>query len=318
MIYFFPYLTIALSMYGVYKMGSFVWITSIIMFVIIPIVEILMRNKKFNPALHKSRWGDISLALTPVALTAYLIMALYQSQFVTTNSEFFGLALSTGVLTGAFGITAAHELVHRRQKFFRALGVWNLVLSNFAHWGVEHVYGHHKYAATEIDPGTARKNEWLYAFWLRTYFGVLKGAYHISKQKVLMYWFGSLALSVTIYFTLGLKTLALWWLSSIIANLLLHSVDYIEHYGLLRPKNEDGHYAAFKSHHAWDTASVATNVHLYNLGLHSHHHMKASVPFQDLSEQPACKNMPYGYSVMFLLAFVPFIYIPMMNKRLSA
>ncbi len=317
MIYFFPYVTLAVSMYGFYLMGNFVWIATLILFVCIPIIEILTKNKKFNPAQHKSNWGTASLVLTPFILTPCLLYSFFQMQKATTWLELLGLSISMGVLIGAFGITSAHELVHRRQKIYRALGVWNLILCNFAHWGIEHVYGHHKNVATPHDPATARKNEWIYTFWVRTYIGVLRGAWTIAKQKVLAYWLLSLILSVIIYFVFGPKVLGGWWIASLFAISLLQTVDYIEHYGLLRSKNEDGLYSAVKAHHAWDTASVATNVHLFNLGLHSHHHMKASIPFQDLSEQPGHREMPFGYSVMVVMALFPFLYIPYMNKRLT-
>lgn len=317
MIYFFPYVTIALSVFGFYKMGNWVWIATLILFVCIPAFEILTKNKKFNPAVHKSKLAVVSLVLTPFVLTISLLFAMIQMQKATTMAEFLGISISIGVLIGGFGITAAHELVHRRQKIYRALGVWNLVLCNFAHWGLEHVYGHHKNVATPLDPATSRKNEWLYPYWIRSYIGVLLGAWHISKQKVTAYWVLSLALSLIIYFTFGAKVLGGWWIASLFAVLLLQTVDYIEHYGLQRTKNADGLYTAVKTHHAWDTSSIATNTHLYNLGLHSHHHMKAAIPFQDLSEQPGHREMPFGYSVMIIMALFPFIYIPFMNKRLT-
>lgn len=316
MIYFSPFLIIGLSAWGIYQMGNFVWTATVILFIAIPIIEILMRNIRLDPTKHKSKWGEVSLALTPVGLTSFLLLTLYQSRAAQSTSEIIGLGVSSGVVLGAIGITAAHELVHRRDSFHRALGVWNLVLVNFAHWGIEHVYGHHKHAATPVDPASARKNEWLYPFWFRNYFGVLFGAWHISKYKVTAYWVGSVILSGLVYLVFGSQAVIVWWIASVMGTLLLQTVDYIEHYGLVRPKNSDGFYTAFKANHAWDTASVATNINLYNLGLHSHHHQKALVPFQDLSQQPGEMKMPFGYSVMFLMAFIPVVYIPFMNKRL--
>lgn len=316
MIYFFPYVTIAISAYGFYKMGNLVWLATIILFICIPAIEILTKNKKFDPAPHKSKLAVVSLIMTPFVLTLCLIFALVRMSQATTWVELFGVAISMGVLLGAFGITTAHELVHRRQKIYRALGVWNLTLCNFAHWGIEHVYGHHKNVATPQDPATSRRNEWLYTYWFRSYKGVLLGAYKIAPQKVLTYWITSSVLSFIVYATLGFQALVGWWVSSLFAVLLLETVDYIEHYGLLRAKNEDGNYTAVKAQHAWDSTSIATNVNLYNLGLHSHHHMKAAIPFQDLSEQPGDRKMPFGYSVMIVMALFPFIYIPFMNKRL--
>ncbi|MBC7420224.1 MAG: fatty acid desaturase [Bdellovibrio sp.] len=101
------------------------------------------------------------------------------------------------------------------------------------------------------------------------------------------------------------------------AVLLLQTVDYIEHYALVRPKNQEGNYMAFKGPHSWDSTSIMTNITLFNLGFHSHHHMKAVVRFEDLIEQETANKMPYGYSIMLLIALVPWVYIPYMNKRLA-
>lgn len=74
---------------------------------------------------------------------------------------------------------------------------------------------------------------------------------------------------------------------------------------------------AFKGPHSWDSTSIMTNITLFNLGFHSHHHMKAVVRFEDLIEQETANKMPYGYSIMLLIALVPWVYIPYMNKRLA-
>jgi alkane 1-monooxygenase len=317
-IYFYPYFVIAIGLYGIYKGESWVWLSVVILFFINPIIEYFMKEIQFNSNAHKSRLSEVSLLLTPVALTAVVIVALLAAQKLKTGLEFLGLVLSTGAILGAYGITSAHELVHRRQSIHRAVGVYNLMLVHFAHWGIEHVFGHHKSVATPVDPATARQNEWLYSFWVRSYFGVLKGAFRIAQQKVLFYWTVSLLLSVSVFFILGWKALVVWWSASVVATLLLQSADYIEHYGLQRPKNSDGFYMAFKAHHAWDTSSILTNISLFNLGLHSHHHMKPLVVYEELVAQPEARQMPYGYSIMILLALFPFIYIPMMNKKIAA
>lgn len=316
-VYFLPYLVLAISMYGFYLGSWFYWLGFAILFFVFPIVEVVSRNENFNSDKYKSSKADYALYIMPFFLTVLFIIAFLKVNEVETRFQFVGLILSTGSLLGGFGITSAHELVHRREKKLRALGVYNLMLVNFAHWGLEHVFGHHKNVSTPKDPATAKKNEWLYAFWFRNYFGSLCGAYKISLKKVIFYWSISLLISFFIYAQFGLKYLIFWWGSSIVATLLLQTVDYIEHYGLQRTKNGEGGYTAFRDSHSWDTNSYITNALLFNLGFHSHHHLKASLPFSELVEQKNAQRMPFGYSAMILLAFVPFVYIPYMNRRLK-
>ncbi len=316
MVYFFPYLVMLLGGIGLYLGEAAVWAGFVFLFVVMPVLEFFLKDIKFKSAQYKSTAATVSLYLTPFALSAILFLALRQAYLTEDTLTLVGIALSAGALLGGFGITSAHEMVHRREKKIRAIGVYNLILVNFAYWGLEHVFGHHKYVATPLDPSTARKDEWLYPFWIRNYFGALKGAWHISKERVAAYWALSLVISIALFFTLGLKVLVIWWALSFVAILLLETVDYIEHYALLRPKNQEGNYMAFKGPHSWDSSSVLTNITLFNLGFHAHHHMKAVVRFEDLIEQETANQMPYGYSIMIVMALVPGIYIPYMNKRL--
>lgn len=306
----------AASAVGFFLGGPYVWIGFGSLFLVFPLIEFFNNKSSFDSAKYNSKWANGSLYLTPLALTICYFFVLKKALVVTDASETIGIILSAAAVLGGFGITSAHELVHRRAKWQRALGVYNLMLVNFGHWGIEHVFGHHKYVATPDDPATSRKNENVYTFWLRSYFGVLKGAFKLDRQKVFGYWFVSLAVSLVLFFSFGLKILLMWWGISIFAILLLQTVDYIEHYGLVRPKNQDGFYMAFKPHHAWDTSSPMTNVTLFNLGFHSHHHAKANVQFSDLVKTETSLKMPYGYSVMIILALLPFVFIPMMNKKI--
>lgn len=321
MIYFFPYLILLVSTCGMLFSTSLspwlAWAGFGFLFLFIPLFEYLFRNIKFQSQKNRSSFSDFSVLLMPFALAAVLVFCFWRLNQTNEAIEIAGLIASTGALVGGFGITSAHELVHRRKKWMRSLGVFNLMLVNFAHWGLEHVFGHHKTVATPADPASARRNENVYAFWARTYPGVLLGAWKISKYKVLVYWGISFLVSLFLLLFFGTKILLSWWAISIVATLLLQTVDYIEHYGLGRQMNQDGFYTAFKAHHAWDSTALVTNITLFNLGFHSHHHMKAALHFQDLTAQPNGRSMPFGYSVMIWLALIPSIYIPMMNRRIE-
>lgn len=316
MAFLFPHVLVAIGALGFYFQGPFVWTGFVVLFVVFPFAEYLTKHIEFRSEKFDSAWANRFLYLMPLSLTAFFIFSLYQALTLTSLSETLGVVFSAAAVLGAFGITSAHELVHRRQKWQRALGVYNLMLLNFAHWGLEHVFGHHKYVATSDDPATARKNENVYSFWARNYFGVLKAAYHLAPQKVTGYFVISIAASLTLGFLFGVKIVIMWWSISILAILLLQTVDYIEHYGLVRPKNAEGNWMAFKPHHAWDSSSPLTNLALFNLGLHSHHHAKAIVHFSELRKNETALKMPYGYSLMLIIALMPFLFVPMMNKRI--
>ncbi len=77
--------------------------------------------------------------------------------------SFAALALSVGVTTGVFGVLAAHELVHGHHRAERFLGLLMLTGMSYRHFRIAHIFGHHRFAATERDAATARLGESFYA-----------------------------------------------------------------------------------------------------------------------------------------------------------
>ena len=57
-------------------------------------------------------------------------------------------------------------------------------------------------------------------------------------------------LIASIYFIFGFKVLLSYLLVALIGILLLETVNYIEHYGLLRKKNEHAHFSFLRVHNA--------------------------------------------------------------------
>ena len=74
---------------------------------------------------------------------------------------------------------AAHELIHKRENYNKYLGLLSLSKIFYCHFKDEHVQGHHKKVATEIDPSTSRMNESLYQYVPREIIGT-----HISMWKL--------------------------------------------------------------------------------------------------------------------------------------
>jgi len=55
-------------------------------------------------------------------------------------------------------IDASHELIHRPDFIFRAIGYVNMALFQFTVYPIEHLYLHHKYVGTSKDPITSPKD----------------------------------------------------------------------------------------------------------------------------------------------------------------
>jgi alkane 1-monooxygenase len=236
-----------------------------------------------------------------------------------------GLALSVGTMTGAIGITAAHELVHRRTATERDLGLWLLLQVSYLVFEIEHIRGHHRYVATPRDTSTAKKGETIYAFVPRT----IRGTYRVSaglerqagrtgwRSLVNRYIAIQLATAALVAAAFGWPALLWFWVQGAVAVFYLEAVNYIEHYGLERPLLANGRYADVDETHSWDTYGAVTNAYLFKLGFHSDHHIAAARPYPLLRSHDPADVLPAGYSAMILLSLVPPMWRRVMDWRVD-
>ena len=105
--------------------------------------------------------------------------------------------------------------------------------------------------------------------------------------------------------------------AAILGILLLETVNYIEHYGLLRKKNAHGRYEKVKRNHSWNSDHIVGKVMMFNLSRHSDHHYNGSKHYQLLKSLPESPQMPTGYPGMMLFSLIPPLWFRYMNKRLQ-
>ena len=208
-----------------------------------------------------------------------------------------GIAFSVGFITGSQGITFAHELGHSKSKIDRFCA-WVLMTSVcYGHFMVEHYRGHHSRAATSADPASARHGESLYHFLPRSVCGSWASGWRLEAQRLAQFgqrwwrsplvWSSALSLVLFVLVALylpaqaAIKIVAFFGAQSVIAFVLLETVNYIEHYGLQRQLVGDTANRKpepFGMMHAWNADHVVSNSMLVNLQRHSDHHMHAWKP----------------------------------------
>ena len=240
---------------------------------------------------------------------------------VTAHAEWpivLGVAYGAGFLTGAQGITYAHELGHSKRKADRVLA-WILMTSvNYPQFMVEHYRGHHVRVATHEDPASARLGESLWRFLPRTVIGSTVHAWRFDRKAPLVWATGINIALIAILATLGeWKALVFWLGQSAFAVWLLETVNYIEHYGLARSTLANGQREPFGVAHAWNADHVASNSLLANLQRHSDHHMHAWKPYAQLAPLPG-PQLPTGYAGCLLLASIPPLWFRAVHARLGA
>ncbi len=333
-------LTIPLSAaVGIYYNSVWCFLTPVYSFVFIPFLELILpqdntnytekdiENKTINPVF------DWLLYLNLPIVFGILIWALWE---VSLNSlqtyEYVGLVLSIGIVLSTNGINAAHELGHRQSTKERFIGKLLLLPSLYMHFYIEHNHGHHLHAATKEDPATARYNQTVYSFWVTSVFRQFVNAWsiqfkllknnnrHFFSLKNDMLWFTIIQATYlfAVFLFFGKIGLLFAMLSALTGFLLLETVNYIEHYGLLRLKMESGRYERVKEIHSWNSNHVVGRIVLYELTRHSDHHFKSSKKYQILECHENSPQMPFGYPTSMVLALVPPLWFRIMNKRVPS
>ncbi|MFT4663824.1 MAG: alkane 1-monooxygenase [Gammaproteobacteria bacterium] len=121
----------------------------------------------------------------------------------------------------------------------------------------------------------------------------------------------------SIYYFFGPFVMLAFIMAAIFGILLLETVNYIEHYGLLREKNEKGRYKPVRHHHSWNSDHPFGRAILFNLSRHSDHHYNGSIKYQVLKSVKTSPQMPTGYPGMMVLALIPPLWFKVMNKRIE-
>ena len=135
-----------------------------------------------------------------------------------------------------------------------------------------------------------------------------------------MFWYLVLQLGylMLILFMFNTPTLLFALGAAVVGFLLLETVNYIEHYGLLRLKLPSGRYERVKEIHSWNSNHILGRIILYELTRHSDHHYTSSKKYQLLDCYEDSPQMPFGYPTSMVLALMPPLWFRIMNKRIPA
>jgi len=256
-----------------------------------------------------------------MVLVVCIGFALHSPQMA--SSSFWLLALSCGYVAGGIGIVLAHELGHRRALIGRALARALLCWIGYGHYAIEHNRGHHRAAATYTDPASARQDESLWHFMPRYFTGVFIHALRLSQQKpgrineALALTAVSIFLALMLALIAGVEALGFALITAFVAQILVASIDYVEHWGLQRVVVE-GKPERIGPQHIWDCANRISDALLFNLPRHSAHHLEPSLHCNELRHVNASPQMPTGYAGMSLLAAIWPLYRHIMTPRLPS
>ena len=233
----------------------------------------------------------------------------------------------SSLFIGIMGTVPAHELTHRKHnRFDMFIGNWLLAFSWDCAFAIEHVYGHHKNIGLLNDPATAKRGEGLYGFIMRATIKEQVDAWRIEisrlkRQNISLFslhnrmltgYARSLLITGLVYLLSQFLGLVIFLLISFISKFLLESINYIEHYGLIRVPGQPVRPA-----HSWNSNHYLSSIYLCNVTRHSAHHEKSNLKYWELQPYQNAPKTPFGYlSVLYLTIFFPYIYRRLMEEKL--
>ena len=260
--------------------------------------------------------------------------SLFGIDFMQLKASFhlidkIAIVLHAALFIGIMGIIPAHELTHRKKnKFDMFIGNWLLAFSWDCNFAIEHVYGHHRNVGLPEDPASARRGENIYIFLCKAIIleqiaGWQLESKNLKKQqrrlfslhnKMIIGYLRSLTLAGLVFVFAGLTAMLYFLLCALFAKIFLETINYIEHYGLVRQRGQP-----VNDRHSWNSNHTLSSISTYNVTRHPSHHRNPTLKFWQLEfNLDTSPMMPYGYLTMLYLAFfLPYFYKKIMAKELA-
>jgi alkane 1-monooxygenase len=316
---------------------DFLWFFGpLLIFVLFPLLDVAIGMDSRNPPDSVLKWLEqdryyrwCTYAFIPIQYAGLVFACWLWANGGLSTLDSIGLAMTMGVVSG-IGINTAHELGHKRASLERWLSKIALAQSGYGHFFIEHNRGHHVRVATPEDPASSRLGESFWAFLPRTVIGSLRSSWGLERIRldrmgkspwtlrndILNAWAMTATLYAVLAVAFGPVVLPYLLVQAVMGFSLLEVVNYLEHYGLLRQKREDGRFERTLAEHSWNSNNVASNVLLYHLQRHSDHHANPTRRYQALRHVDEAPQLPTGYAGMIVLAWFPPLWRRIMDPRL--
>ncbi|CAM4083575.1 Alkane 1-monooxygenase [Mycobacterium basiliense] len=320
------------------------WIGPFLLYLLLPVLDLFFGPDGQNPPdeVMERLENDKYYRYCTYAFIPFQMISLMLACYLWTADNLSWLGLSGGLglvskiglmmtigVVGGVGINTAHEMGHKRENLERWLSKITLAQTLYGHFYIEHNRGHHVRVSTPEDPASARFGESFWMFLPRSMFGSLKSAWELEKTRmqrigkssfslhndVLNAWIMSIVLFSGLTAVFGWQVLPFLIIQALYGASLLESVNYLEHYGLLRQRTASGRYERCAPVHSWNSDHIVTNIFLYHLQRHSDHHANPLRRYQTLRSMDGAPRLPSGYATLITLTYIPPLWRKVMDHR---
>ncbi|MEM8498139.1 MAG: alkane 1-monooxygenase [Pseudomonadota bacterium] len=339
-LWMFSLLTPLFPMLGIglyFALGSQWWLLTPLAYgyLLMPLLDWVVGSDENNPPeeivplLEEDRYYRIlTWATAPMHFLVLIAMAWFVASQPLSMWSMVIVAVTAGMYSG-LGINTAHELGHKKTAIEKWLAKVVLAVPAYGHFCVEHNRGHHVDVSTPEDPASSKMGENIYAFMLREVPGAMRRGWQVEKKRLESMGKSVWSLENDILQSYAITAIlqggliiAFGWI--MVPFLMIHNVwswfqltsaNYIEHYGLLREKDANGRYERPKPHHSWNANYICSNLALFHLERHSDHHANPTRRYQSLRNFEDLPELPNGYYGMYMVAYIPWFWYKVMDKR---
>ncbi len=307
---------------GLWLGGGWLWAGLLYMFALSALIDRMIPHTAGMAAEGQEFPG--SDALLVVVAGSALVMLPLATWAIAGDSPLSGtesrvLFLGCGLWLGQVAHPAAHELIHRGNRWLFRLGTGLYTAVLFGQHASAHRLVHHHHVATDRDPNSARRGEGFYGFALRAWIGSFRQGHAAEtarrKRKTgpkglhpyLWHLAGSTASLALAYTIAGRTGLLAWWGMAVMAQLQILVSDYVQHYGLRRALLPDGRTEPVGPSHSWNSGPWYSSALMLNAPRHSDHHSHPSRPYPALrlGAEDVAPRLPWPLPVACTLALIP-------------
>ena len=335
--YFGAYIVPLLGLLTFSTTGIYAFFGLIFLYVIVPILEIIITPNSYNLTSTEKELAreDFFYDLVIYLLIPFHLFVIYyflvtMSDPTLTTSDLIARILMMGTILGVNGINVGHELGHKTNNPLKQILAQVLLTTSVQnHFLPYHNGGHHKDVGTPEDLTSAKKGDNFYFFALKSQIGGYFKTWKLEAKRLkaqgknpvwnpmIIYTILPILLLIGIYAFFGLFVTVCYFLASVYGISILESQNYFAHYGLRRKKLDNGRYERVNARHSWNSDHIIGRVLLFELTRHSDHHHMGAKPYQVLESKEESPMLPYGYPMMLILSYFPFLFRPIMARQLK-
>lgn len=325
-----------IALYELTSLSLMLFVPLLFIYLVVPALDWVFSKDNTNPAESEvpaleqtSFYNWILYLMVPIHFFVFTVTIFYMVTQPLSLWMQAVLLMTLGVF-GGLAVNLGHELGHKKDRFDKNMAKLALASGAYGHFNIEHNAGHHREVATPEDTASARMGENIYQFALRELPGGFKRAWRIETARLARkgkHWFDwdnqilhSYLMTFIIY---AVMTYLMGWTALLI--LVLHaplvwwqltSANYIEHYGLMRQKLDNGKYEKCRPEHSWNSNHLISNLLLFHLQRHSDHHANPARHYQSLRHFEEAPQLPTGYMGMFVMSYFPPLWYRVMDNKL--